>query len=33
MDRATAWSIVTEFTESESLRRHMLAGYLFSQRP
>jgi putative nucleotidyltransferase with HDIG domain len=25
MDRAIAWSIMTEFTESESLRRHMLA--------
>jgi putative nucleotidyltransferase with HDIG domain len=25
MNRDTAWSIVTEFTESESLRRHMLA--------
>jgi len=25
MDRQQAWQIVTEFTESESLRRHMLA--------
>src|SRR5690606_20386051 len=25
MDRAQAWAIVTEYTESESLRRHMLA--------
>jgi putative nucleotidyltransferase with HDIG domain len=25
MDRDQAWAIVTEFTESESLRRHMLA--------
>lgn len=25
MDRTTAWKIMTEFTESESLRRHMLA--------
>lgn len=25
MDRETAWNILTEFTESESLRRHMLA--------
>lgn len=25
MDRETAWEIVTEFTESDSLRRHMLA--------
>lgn len=25
MDRATAWAIVLEFTESESLKRHMLA--------
>ena len=24
-DRAQAWAIVTEFTQSESLRRHMLA--------
>ncbi len=25
MDRETAWATVTEFTQSESLRRHMLA--------
>jgi putative nucleotidyltransferase with HDIG domain len=25
MDRAQAWAIVTEYTQSESLRRHMLA--------
>ncbi|MEZ4666663.1 MAG: HDIG domain-containing protein [Anaerolineae bacterium] len=25
MDRETAWSVVTEFTQSESLRRHMLS--------
>ncbi|MCA9889023.1 MAG: HDIG domain-containing protein [Anaerolineae bacterium] len=25
MDRASAWDIITEFTESDSLRRHMLS--------